>query len=229
MRNTGSTALVPGWYVEFQAALLRQAPRPGEIDQVTAEGWTNNQKSLKNKLADCLLPSPAVEEKSDLLGFVGTVKIPATTGKFIAQEKFVINTKYNAPVKISYLGDNFFEWFLSGDSKTEDQISENMLRYAKLRKPTNDLPIIEELGGKDKSETTLTEMFSLMKKQKHGEDGVLLNNGWANIFYINDQNGVLRAVDVRWCGGGWHVCAYSVEDPGGWNDGGHVFSRNSVL
>ena len=47
MKNTSSTALVPGWYVEFQTALLRQAPRPGEIDQVTAEGWNNNQKSLK--------------------------------------------------------------------------------------------------------------------------------------------------------------------------------------
>ena len=56
MKNTSSTALVPGWYVEFQTALLRQAPRPGEIDQVTAEGWNNNQKSLKKKLADCLVP-----------------------------------------------------------------------------------------------------------------------------------------------------------------------------
>ena len=59
MKNTSSTALVPGWYVEFQTALLRQAPRPGEIDQVTAEGWNNNQKSLKKKLADCLVPPPA--------------------------------------------------------------------------------------------------------------------------------------------------------------------------
>lgn len=56
-----STALteVPGWYIEFQAALLRQAPRPGEIDQVTAEGWTSNQKVLKKNLAGCLLPPPA--------------------------------------------------------------------------------------------------------------------------------------------------------------------------
>ena len=55
-----STALtlkeVPGWYIEFQAALLRQAPRPGEIDQTTAESWTSNQKSLKKNLTSCLLP-----------------------------------------------------------------------------------------------------------------------------------------------------------------------------
>ena len=49
---------IPGWYIEFQAALLRQAPRPDEIDQVTAEGWTSNQKGLKKNLAGCLLPMP---------------------------------------------------------------------------------------------------------------------------------------------------------------------------
>src|SRR3989344_6743306 len=51
-----TTLEVPGWYIEFQTALLRQAPRPGEIDQVTAEGWFNNQKALKRNLASCLLP-----------------------------------------------------------------------------------------------------------------------------------------------------------------------------
>src|SRR3989338_8684179 len=59
-----TTLGVPGWYIEFQAALLRQAPRPGEIDQVTAEGWTSNQKGLKNKLAGCLLP-PSVTASAD--------------------------------------------------------------------------------------------------------------------------------------------------------------------
>lgn len=59
MEKTNSTALkIPGWYIEFQAALLRQAPRPDEIDQVTAEGWTSNQKGLKKNLAGCLLPMP---------------------------------------------------------------------------------------------------------------------------------------------------------------------------
>src|SRR3989344_8812300 len=119
-----TTLEVPGWYIEFQTALLRQAPRLEEIDQVTAEGWVNNQKSLKNNLAGCLIPSPVtVTTKSPqsnfLLEFVGTVVIPATTIKFVAKDKFVINTKRNAPVKISYVGGNFTEWFLCGDRKIE--------------------------------------------------------------------------------------------------------------
>ena len=55
-----STAL-PGWYVEFQAAILRQAPRPEEIGQDVAEGWTGNQKSLKETLAGSLLPPRQTE------------------------------------------------------------------------------------------------------------------------------------------------------------------------
>src|SRR3989338_9188700 len=101
-----TTLEVPGWYIEFQAALLRQAPRPEEIDQVTAEGWVNNQKSLKNNLAGCLIYPPMATkspESNSLLEFVGTVVIPETTIKFVAKDKFVSNTKRNAPVKISYL------------------------------------------------------------------------------------------------------------------------------
>lgn len=166
---------------------------------------------------------------TNLLELVSAVGVAATMSKFIAKEKFVCDTGHKAKVKISYLGDNFRTWFLSGDGKTEDPISEQTLCYAKLRKASVDGPIIEELGGEAKVETTLSEMFSLMEKQKNGEDGVLLNNGYANIFYIKDQNGVLRAVRVRWFGDGWLVRAFSVEIPLEWSADHRVFSRNSVL
>lgn len=183
--------------------------------------WTNGQAP------QVVQPKPT----PSILELVSTIVVSATTAKLVAKEKFVINTKRNAPVKISYLGDNFKAWFLNGDGKTEDPISEQTLRYHKLRQSSVDGPIIAELGGEAKAETTLSEMFSLMEKQKHGEDGVLLNNGWANIFYVKDIAGVLRAVGVRWRGGGWGVSAHSVgrPRPGGWFGGGRVFSRNSTL
>lgn len=168
-------------------------------------------------------PTPSILE------LVGAVVVPATAEKFVAKTAFVVNTKRNAPVKISAVWQNFTSWFLLGDGKTEDPISEQTLRYHRLRKSSVDGLIITELGGEEKSETTLMEMFSLMEKQKNGEDGVLLNNGYANIFYIRDQNGVLRALHAFWSGGGWRVSAFALEGPGGWRDGGRVFSRNSVL
>ena len=172
---------------------------------------------------------PAPKPRTDLLKLVSTIVIPATTGTFVAKEKFVQDTGRKAKVKVSYLGDDFTAWFLSDDGKTEEPITKQTLRYAKLRKGSVDGPIIAELGGEAKAEATLTEVFSLMEKQATGEEGVLLNNGRANLFYVKDQSGVLRAVFVRWHGDGWGVDADSVEGPGRWRGGGQVFSRNSVL
>ena len=42
--------------MEFQAAILKQMPRPEEIDQTTADAWCQNQKDLKRVLAEALLP-----------------------------------------------------------------------------------------------------------------------------------------------------------------------------
>ncbi len=181
--------------------------------------WTNDQ------VMQVAEPKPT----PSILELVSTIVVNATTGKLVAKEKFVRDTGHKAKVKISYLGDNFTSWFLNGDGKTEDLISEQTLRYHKLRQSSVDGPIIAELGGAEKSETTLSEMFSLMEKQGKGEDGVLLNNGYANIFYIKDNAGVLRSVNVNWNDDGWNVNANSVENPNRWNDGYQVFSRNCYL
>lgn len=159
---------------------------------------------------------------------IGTVKIMAMTGQFVASEKFIRDTGHKAKVKISYLGDNFTEWFLGEDGKIEAPIGEQALCYARLKKSSVDRPIIAEIGGEAKAEATLAETFLLMEKQKNGEAGVLLNNGCANIFYIRDKKGVLRAVRVAWRGGGWGVGASSVGDSGRWGDGSRVFFRIPV-
>ncbi|OGI47067.1 hypothetical protein A2121_00275, partial [Candidatus Nomurabacteria bacterium GWB1_40_6] len=158
-----------------------------------------------------------------LLEFISTINITATATKFVAKEKFKL--KKDGGI-CSYLGDNFKEWFLSGDGKTEEQIGEQTLRYTKLLRSSLDGPIIIELGGEEKAETTLAEVFSLMEKQPKGEEGALLTNGWANIFYVRDDTGVLRAVRVHWHDVGWHVLARGVSDPSSWHAGSQVFSRN---
>ena len=229
-----TTLEIPGWYIEFQAALLRQAPRQGEIDQIVAEGWINNQQSLKKNLASCLIPPPVTvttksPESNSLLKFVGTITIPATA-KFVAKDKFVVNTERNAPVKISYLGDNFTAWFLNGDGKIEDPITGQTLCYYRLRQSSMDCPIIAELGGAEKSEITLFEIFSLMEKQGNGKDGALLSNGLCNLFCVRGSTGVLSAVYVHWWGDGWSVGADSIfEGMHRWDEGDRVFSSNSVL
>jgi hypothetical protein len=213
----------PAWYLEFQTAVLKQLPRPGDIDQTTALGWERNQNALKKNLAEVLLPPVLLPSILDL---VSTVVIPATTSKFIAKDKFVVNITRNAPVEISVVFENFTNWFLSGDGKIENPIKEQTLCYHKLRKSSVNNLIIAELGGETKAETTLSEMFYLMEKQKNGGRGILLTNGYANVFIIRDQNGVLRIVDVVWRLG-WIIDATSVDVPRGYGLGYQVFSRNS--
>jgi hypothetical protein len=181
--------------------------------------WTNGQVTHVAKPK----PTPSILE------LVSTIVVSATTSKLVAKDKFVRDTGRKAKVKISYLGDNFILWFLNGDGKTEDPISEQTLCYHKLRQSSMDGPIIAELGGAEKSEMTLSEIFSLMEKQGKGEDGVLLNNGKANIFCIKDSAGVLRTVLVSWFAAGWDIGARSVGSPLVWAGGCQAFSRNSVL
>jgi len=164
-----------------------------------------------------------------LLKFVSRVLVPATTSKFVAKDKFVVNIKRNAPMKINYLSDNFTTWFLDGDGKTEDPITEQIILYHMLRYSSIHYTIITKLGGAEKAETTLFEMFSLMEQQRCGKDGTLLNNGLANLFYIKDSAGVLRAVSVHWRKDGWNVHAYSVENLSRWDDGTLVFSLCPTL
>ena len=160
-----------------------------------------------------------------LLLQVGTVNIPRTTEKFFAPNKFVVNTEASAKVKISFLGGNFKNYFMD---KVEQPQDTRELVYHQLKKNSLDIPIITHLGGGEKVETSLMSVFALMEKQPHGQEGALITNGYANIFYVLDAFEVLRVVYVYWCGGGWSVDAYSIGHPHGWSAGGQVFSANSA-
>ena len=160
-----------------------------------------------------------------LLVLVATVSVVATTVPFDAAEKFVVNTKADTKVKISGLWSNFETHFLG---KVEPAFGGSELNVQKLLEKSLDKPIIDELGGEAKAETSLTEMFALMEKQGHGQEGTLLTNGWSNIFYIRDVNDVLWAVSCHWSDGGWDCGANSALFPVGWLAARQVISRNSV-
>ena len=175
------------------------------------------------EMVDALIQGRAKLEVKliQILNWLGTTTTSATTEKFVAKEKFVKDSK---EVKFYGILDNFTNWFLADDGKIEDPISEQMLRYGNLTTSSVDGLIIEELGGEAKAETTLSELYDLLKKQAKGEAGDLLTNGYANIFYIKDTSSVLRAVFVFSRGDGWLVYAFSVGGSAGWRAGRRVFS-----
>jgi hypothetical protein len=209
---------------EFVGALQRRLN--GIIDKIE-NGGLDYQRTLNalQLVSDgkIQMSQPTPPTSPLLLDFVQIVIVPATTEKFVAGRNFLL--KQDGGI-CSYLWDNFKSWFLEGDGKVEEPHAEAVLRCHKLRKNSVDTPLIAELGGEKVAETTLTEMFSLLQKQANGEKEILLTNGYANIFYVRDQSGVLRAVYAGWNDDGWYVHAFEVSYPSAWGAGSQVFSRN---
>lgn len=152
-----------------------------------------------------------------LLEAVTSVTVALVDQPFVVADHFKVDVSEKAIVKISYLGDNFKEWFLGQTIQCHNGYSVNISR---LKRVSVDGPIVAELG--QNYETDLATVFHFMSQQPKGEKGVLLINRYANIFYING-----RAVYVFWLGGGWRVHALPVVHPRPWSVGYQVFSRIS--
>ncbi|MCX6739374.1 MAG: hypothetical protein NT098_05010, partial [Candidatus Parcubacteria bacterium] len=65
----------------------------------------------------------------------------------------------------------------------------------------------------------------IISRQPKGESGTLLNNGYANLFYVQAGASVF-VVYVCWSGFEWCVSAWLLDEDGQWSGGGRVFSRN---
>ena len=178
---------------------------PSGISQEIAQKWITDTTGALQRLLAPLSNMPPV--------------------RFVVADKFKVDTSDKAEVKISYLDKDFLFWF---GGKTEELADVELPKHHHdLKHDSLDKDILNDLGGADKAEVTFAGMHGLMKLQPNGEDGALLTNGYANIFYIKDVVGVLYAVCVSWYGGGWYVSAGRVDDEYGWDGGCRVFSRNS--
>lgn len=188
------------------------------------EAWLEEFKKFLRKEPCWVVTENTVKKITNkLLTPLGLSVSPATTEKFVAKENFVVDISETAKVRISSIGSNFSSWFLD---KIEESKPETTLRGSKLLKLSIDKPIIVELGGEDVVETTLQDIWNKVAAQAKGEKGDLLTNGWANIFYVRDITGTLRAVRVNWFDVGWSFEAHSVKSPVEWIAGCQVFSRN---
>ncbi len=112
--STAHDQTVPGWWIEMQASVLRQLPRPGEIDVITAQGWTDNQRALKKVLKKCLVPP-------DLMGFslsadFGIITVPkgyvheSCLARFrdegcVSCQDYITDQNYAKPTRILRPGD----------------------------------------------------------------------------------------------------------------------------
>lgn len=153
----------------------------------------------------------------ELLKHVSAVEVLGAA-KFVAANHFKVGTA--SGVKIGWLSNEFKEFFLG---KTEESVDPATLTIHRLIDASLDAPIMAELGPR--TETSLAELFALFQKQGNGENGLLLTNGCANIFYIRGTDGNLWAVGAFWHCDSWYLDARSVEFPCEWTAEDLVVSR----
>jgi hypothetical protein len=207
--------------------LVRKGMKEGTIDAAMLECVVENGGLFQERVLPVMLKIGTIGRvvvDSELLGPITTVSVPGVEA-FSAKTRFVTkNTPDN--VSLGYISLNFQSAFLNGTGRNEIDVPKAELRIHKLRQNSVDAPIIEELGGNEQVETSLSTMWEMMKRQGQGQRGDLLVNGYYNIFYIRDDYGTLWAVgcwisDYRF----WCVDACSVACPSGWHVDDRVFTR----
>lgn len=129
--------------------------------------------------------------------------------RFIIRDHFKVNIDSSGQVKISFLGEDWKEWFLAG---TEGYDRARKLSGIILEKEVCDCDIICNNGGVQNSISSHQDIWAMMEAQPNGPKsnaGPLLTNGWSNIFYIPQSvtwlsdnsfsylNGLTAQVDVE--------------------------------
>ncbi|MDP2593619.1 MAG: hypothetical protein Q8P52_03160 [bacterium] len=150
-----------------------------------------------------------------LLEFVTSVTVPEVKC-FVVSDHFQHGKTVDG-VKV-WLGDNFTKHFLP---KAEENVDGCEIRVHKLLRRSLDLGICSEIGA-EREKTFLAHLWEMLKLQPSGENGALLTNSRANIFYVPDMEGVL--MDVYACWGAveraWYMDASSVGYQCEWWDAG---------
>ena len=140
--------------------------------------------------------------------------VPADNNEFIIKDKFVVDVRKEAKVKISYIGNNFLEWFME---KKEGSFPGSTLQGQSLLEDIFDIEILEELGGA--AEITLREIYTILEQKLSSENTDYF------IGYACDIYDELREVIVSLDKEGYDIEAYTTEYPSELYLGNIIYSR----
>ncbi len=196
----------------FCGAWAAEGGTPEELNLLA-----ENQSTVKAFLG--VLRGELVIKAAELLKFVRNVAVGAVS-KFVATDAFGPNNPDG--IKF-YLGNNFKTNFLG---KIEEDVEVATIVVHRLERISRSPEIMAELGVENRV-IKLAHFYEMLKIQNQGQDGPLLVNRYANIAYIEDENGTVWAVNAGWgsVDREWYVDAISVENPDEWGGGHQVLSR----
>ena len=145
-----------------------------------------------------------------LLKPVAKATVPARTKPFNAAEF------YQTGLYV-YVYDTFADRLDLSARQTVDSAPERPYVASLLKANAYDKDIRKELPENHLS--TLEDIAGLIEAQRSGKSGFLLNNGYANIFYVEGKNGEVFAVGVGWVSVSrqWLVGGWRLGEDGEWD------------
>lgn len=204
-RARGETAF-PGWYVELQANILRQLPRPDQIGLETARTLNKNQGELKKLLAEVLLS----ESPDDYFDRVMAVTIPALPP---FDPRYFRSELERCGVKIGHIPSEFGDPSLFGVTKASEEIN---LKIFQSRSQLASKRFKFSLAL-DSHHVSLGQIAWLIQQQPNGGPGFLQTNGLRSVFFVEDLQGLFWMIDIQFHEikkmGHWSVYAYSCYEP----------------
>lgn len=161
----------------------------------------------------------AVKQAVVVLAFVATATVPAIATPLDPNEAFQNHQGL-------YVYGDFREYVLPA-LKSISSVPEAQFTLSSLALNASDLAIRNAIPKNHLAEWY--HILSFISQQPNGEKGVLLTNGYANIFYMLGVGGQVFAVRVHWHSGNreWNVRAWGLDGNGRWGAGSLVFSCNS--
>jgi len=142
--------------------------------------------------------------------------VPVNRRAFLPHVSFFVDTSHNARVRIASIDSDFRRWFIDGDcdivTQEDQELFRIKLRHERLKIASTYLSILEKFGGEENVAISPWMIYNLMAEQDSGQEGVLLTNSQANIFFSHDFQGVLRVVRV-FESFAWNLKACPVDDP----------------
>lgn len=177
----------------------------------------------KEKMEDLILLARGEGSMvSKILGQVrATIALNALAEPFVAKDHFVLNTSDDIKVKIGHIEGYFCQLFRRQVIAPREGYDVSL---RSIVQPAFDIKISQELGNK--CNVDIASVFQMMSLQPNGGPGLLLVNGFSNIFFCIDIFNNLRPVAIVWENeqGSWSV--YTLEDNRySWSKGNQVISR----
>lgn len=157
-----------------------------------------------------------------VLELITTVDLPDLSG-FKPHQFFV---EKDQPDGIKFWLNEGFKRLLKLLPELETSVLADTVRVHRLVQTAKEPAIIATLGD-NPATPFLARLAEFIKRQKNGEDGLLLTNGWANILVIELPDGTRWVVhaDRNRDDRTWFLYAYPVSAVSEWCAGNQVFSR----